>query len=187
MFPKIYWWKNLVNYSYFGSRPRSEFLFMVSNTSTYENFWDTFWATIGCRYIWEDLNHLVGPWQMWTFRYDLVVNMLHIFFVVTSANLHTITFEYIRLATTTLFMVFSVTCVRVSFTLFLRRMLSWPTASSLATPHDTWRSTALITNTLTWVCSIMLWGVCLCYTLVYRLTKMNTKWICSRKSSSCIV
>ena len=36
-----------------------------------KTFWDTIWAIIGCRSIWRDLNHPVGPWQMWTFRYDL--------------------------------------------------------------------------------------------------------------------
>ena len=31
-------------------------------------------------------------------------------------------------------------------------------------PHDTWRSSVL-TNILAWVCSIGLWGACLCYTM----------------------
>jgi len=41
-------------------------------------------------------------------------------------------------------------------------------------PHDTWRSCEL-TNISTWVSSIVLLGVCLCYTVVYKLTKVYTK------------
>ena len=41
-------------------------------------------------------------------------------------------------------------------------------------PHDTWRSSAL-TNTLAWVCSIVLWVVCLCYTMFCKLTTMCKK------------
>jgi hypothetical protein len=70
--------------------------------------------------------------------------------------------------------------------------------SLLVSPHDTWRLNAF-TNILAWVCSIMLWGawlimlrgVCLCYTMVYKLTKVSHKWsltlVCSRISSFCIV
>ena len=96
-------------------------------------------------------------------------------------------------------MVFSVTCVIVSlfwgiyvisyFKVYVR-LHKWPTTSLLVSPHDTWRSNAF-TNILAWVCSIMLWGICLCYTMVYKLTKVSHKWsltlVCSRISSSCIV
>jgi hypothetical protein len=56
--------------------------------------------------------------------------------------------------------------------------------------HDTWCSSAL-TNILAWLCLKMFWGVCLCYTIVYKLTKMSTKWhlgsICSTISSFSIL
>ena len=56
--------------------------------------------------------------------------------------------------------------------------------------YDTWHSSALI-RILAFICSTMLWGVCLYYTMVYNLTKVVHKWqlayICSRTSSSCIL
>ena len=73
------------------------------------------------------------------------------------------------------FIIFSVMCVIVSLTT-LRHMLGYtndqPT-SSLVSPRDTCHLGAS-TNTLAWVCSIELWGVCLCYTVVYKLTKLYT-------------
>ena len=57
-------------------------------------------------------------------------------------------------------------------------------------PHDTWHSNAL-TRILAWVCSIVLRGVGLSYTMVYKLTKSVHTWhlalVCSRISSSCII
>ena len=46
-------------------------------------------------------------------------------------------------------------------------------------------------NTLAQVCSIVLWGVCVCYTVVYKLTKVYINsplpFVCSRTSSSRIL
>ena len=70
------------------------------------------------------------------------------------------------------------------------RWQHWSTISSLASPHDTWLSSAL-TNILVRVCSLLLSGVCQCDTMVYKLTKMCKKWhlalVCSRLSFSCIL
>ena len=65
----------------------------------------------------------------------------------------------------------------------------WWTTSSLVSPIDTWHSSALI-HFLAWVCSTMLWGVGLCYIMVYKLAKSAHKWhlavLSSRITSSCI-
>ena len=70
------------------------------------------------------------------------------------------------------------------------RLHSWSTISALGSPRDTWRSSVLA-NVLTWVCSSLLWGVCLCYIMVYKLTsKVHTNGkesVCSRISSSYIL
>ena len=50
-------------------------------------------------------------------------------------------------------------------------------------PLDTWHSSA-ITNILAWVSSTVLWGVCLCYTMANKLTKVYTNDTCSRTPSS---
>ena len=61
------------------------------------------------------------------------------------------------------FMVSSITCMTVPLTLFWG---VWSTTSLLVSPRDTWCSSAFI-NILVWVCSIMFWGLCLCYTMLY--------------------
>ena len=44
-------------------------------------------------------------------------------------------------------------------------------------PHNTWHSSALA-NFLAWLYSILLWGVCPCYIMVYKVTKVyiNDTW-----------
>ena len=74
--------------------------------------------------------------------------------------------------TSTPFMVFSATCVIVSLTLFWDICYSMNDyqLSSWVSPHNTRRSSALA-NILAWVCSIVLWGACLCYAMVCELTE----------------
>ena len=64
------------------------------------------------------------------------------------------------------------------------RLHWWPTTSSLVSPHDMWRSTALA-NILAWVCSIRWLGVCMCHIMDYKLTKVYTIWhstsVCYKK------
>ena len=66
----------------------------------------------------------------------------------------------------------------------------WSTTSSLVSPHDNWCSSVL-TNILAWVCLIVLQGVCLCYTMVYKFAKSVHKChmalACSRISSTSIL
>jgi predicted transglutaminase-like protease len=56
--------------------------------------------------------------------------------------------------------------------------------------YDTLHSSVLI-YFLAFICSTMLWGVCLFYTMVYNFTKVVHKWqlafICSITTSSCIL
>ena len=75
-------------------------------------------------------------------------------------------------ALTTLFMVFSVTCVVVSLTLFWGICQVIPMINNVTNIVTSWCSSVL-TDILAWVCSLVLWGVCLCYTMVYKLTKVN--------------
>ena len=63
----------------------------------------------------------------------------------------------------------------VSLTYFeaYARLYQWSTTSLPLSPHDTWFSSALV-NILAWVCSVVQWGVCVCYIMVYKLTKVCT-------------
>ena len=57
-------------------------------------------------------------------------------------------------------------------------------------PHDN-RCSRSLTNTLAWVCSIMLWGACLCYNnnlqVDQSVHQRHMSLVCSRISSSCIL
>ena len=64
----------------------------------------------------------------------------------------------------------------------------WPTTSLLVSPHDTWWVSSALTDT--WVCAIVLWGVCAWHNGL-QLHQSVHKWrltsVCSRTYSSCIL
>ena len=67
-------------------------------------------------------------------------------------------------------------CATYTYTyLHMLRIHQWSTNSLSASPHGTCYSCALA-NILAWVCSKMLWSVCLCYTTIYKFTKSVHKW-----------
>ena len=71
------------------------------------------------------------------------------------------------------FWVFSVTCIIVSLILFWGICHVTLMINNFSITITLWCSIVLI-NILVWVCSIMLWGVCQYYIMVYKLTKVNT-------------
>ena len=69
----------------------------------------------------------------------------------------------------------------------MHNSVTYPTSNVSVTAW--YLCSSVFTNILAWVCSIALWGACLCYIMIYKLIKVYTndhlQLVCSWISSSC--